>query len=73
MLNVFFITAFGFISIAVFDALGAILSRKLNFNYAILTIGSIIIYATIAVFAAKYGGTFIGIIISFLWVYLMLL
>jgi hypothetical protein len=64
MLNVVFIAVIGFIAIAVFDAIGAILSRKLNFNYAILTIGSIIIYASIAVFAAKYSGTVIGVIVS---------
>jgi hypothetical protein len=66
MLHVLFVVVIGFISIAIFDAVGAILSRKLNFNYALLTIGSISIYATIAVFAATYGGTIIGIIASLL-------
>lgn len=66
MLNVILVAITGLIAVAIFDALGAILSRKLNFNYALLTIGSIVIYATIAVFAAKYGGTVMGIIVSFL-------
>ncbi|MBC8756764.1 hypothetical protein H2O64_18970 [Kordia sp. YSTF-M3] len=66
MLNVLFVVIIGFITIAIFDAIGAILSRKLNFNYALLTIGSISIYATIAVYTAIYGGILIGIISSFL-------
>ena len=65
-MEIFFIIILGFTAVALFDAIGAVLSRILNFNYAMLMIGSIIIYATVAVFTAKYGGIIIGIIAGFL-------
>ncbi|WP_298510335.1 hypothetical protein [uncultured Kordia sp.] len=65
-MELFYIIISGFAVIALFDAIGSILSRQLNFNYAFLTLGSIVIYAFIAIYAAKSGGTITGIIISFL-------
>ena len=53
-------------AIALFDAIGAVLSRRFNFNYAFLALGSIVIYALVAIYVAKFGDTTKGIIASFL-------
>ncbi len=52
--------------IAIYDAIGSILSRKLNFEYVWLTFGSFVIYGLIALYLEKYDGLIISIIGSFL-------
>ncbi len=65
-MNVLIVVVIGFIIIALFDAIGSILSRTLNFNYAWLLLGSIIIYGLIGIYAYKYGNTIIGVSSSLL-------
>lgn len=60
-MNIILVLLTGFLVVAIFDAIGAILSRLLNFNYAILTIGSIIIYGLVAIYSAKVSNTITGI------------
>ncbi|MGB6268933.1 MAG: hypothetical protein WBF67_07990 [Olleya sp.] len=60
-MNVLTILLLGFLAVSIFDAIGAVLSRVLNFNYAILTIGSIIIYGLVAIYSAKANNIITGI------------
>lgn len=64
MVELIIVIIIGCIAVSIFDGLGAILSRTLNFNYMLLTIGSIIIYGTVAFYAAKIGGVKYGILAS---------
>ncbi|WP_299673446.1 hypothetical protein [uncultured Tenacibaculum sp.] len=52
----------GCLVVTIFDALGSILSRILKFKYVWLTFGSILIYGTVALYAAKHGGIIWGVI-----------
>ena len=65
-MNIFIVIVIGFIIIALFDAIGSVLSKTLNFNYAWLLFGSIIIYGLIGIYASKYGNTIIGVLSSLL-------
>jgi hypothetical protein len=65
-MNILIVLLIGFIIIVLFDAIGSILSRTLNFNYAWLLFGSIVIYGLIGIYAFKYGNTIIGVISSLL-------
>ena len=47
----------GIIIIAAFDAAGSIASRQFNFNYALLTLGSFIIYGAFAFIATAKKAT----------------
>ena len=54
----------GFIVVALFDAIGAVLSRMLKFKYVYLTFGSILIYGAVAFYAAKSGNLITGVFAS---------
>ena len=54
----------GCVIISIFDAIGAIVSRLLKFNYAWLTFGSIIILGFIAIYIKNYDGLIIGVLSS---------
>lgn len=56
----------GCIIIFIYDVLGSILSRQLNFEYVWLTFGSFLIYGLIALYLKKYDGIVITLIGSFL-------
>ncbi|AUC75344.1 hypothetical protein [Olleya sp. Bg11-27] len=54
----------GFLAVSIFDAIGAILSRVLKFNYALLTFGSILIYGLVAYYTAESSVAVTGILSS---------
>lgn len=56
----------GCIAVSIFDALGSILSRLLKFKYVWLTIGSILIYGSVAFYIAKSESLIIAVISSFI-------
>jgi len=51
----------GIIIIAAFDAAGSIASRQFNFNYALLTLGSFIIYGAFAFIATAKKDLITGV------------
>ena len=63
-MNVFVIIIIGFLIVIAFDAIGSILSKKLKFNYAVLTFGSITIYGVIGLISYQCSNTMIGIVSS---------
>jgi len=52
----------GIMGITILDSVGSILSRKLNFNYMLLTIVTIAIYSITSISIASIGNTKDGII-----------
>lgn len=52
----------GVVAIAILDSIGSILSRKLNFNYMLLTFVSIAIYSSTSICVASIGNTHNGIL-----------
>ena len=56
----------GFILIAVYDILGAVLSRKLDFQYVWFSFGSFFLYGLIAFYLKGFGNITIALIGSFL-------
>lgn len=56
------ITFVGIVLVTILDIAGAILSRKMNFNYAAFGIFSILIYIGVAYLAATYSGKSFAII-----------
>lgn len=63
-MEIIIIILIGCIIVSIFDALGSILSRLLNFKYVWLTLGSILIYGFVAFYSAKNSGLIIGVIAS---------
>lgn len=61
-MNVIFMILTGCLVVAIFDALGSMLSRQLNFNYAWLTVGSVIIYALFSVSVANMSSSTLGVL-----------
>ena len=53
MTGPFLIVLIGAIAVIVFDVIGSFLSRSLGFRYAWLTIGSVLIYASVGLFASQ--------------------
>ena len=62
MIEQFIYIALGITGVTVLDAIGAILSNKWNFNYGVLTILTIVIYATTSINVTSLGTTTNGII-----------
>jgi len=54
----------GCFTIALFDTLGAIASKQINFNYTVLAVISFIIYGTFAFWAAKEKNLGTGVLIA---------
>jgi len=56
----------GCVLIASYDILGSIISRKFNFQYVWLTLGSFYLYGLIALYLKDFGNIQIAIVGSFL-------
>lgn len=63
-MEVIIIIFIGCLVVALFDAIGSILSRRLNFKYSWFVIGSILIYGFVAIYAIKYENLIIGVLTS---------
>ncbi len=59
------IVLIGFILIAIYDVLGAVLSRKLDFQYVWLSFGSFFLYGLIAFYLKEFGNITIAVLGSF--------
>ncbi|RZJ77603.1 MAG: hypothetical protein EOO47_16320 [Flavobacterium sp.] len=55
MKNIYLILIMAFFAVALFDGLGSIASRTLNFHYSYLGIVSFAIYVMVAYFIARYA------------------
>lgn len=64
--QIIYIILIGFGIVAVFDALASYLSRKLKFSYGLMSLGSIIIYAQIAIFANRHSDIYKGVLVAFI-------
>ncbi len=60
----FIIVGVGIVAILLFDAIGAIVSRKLDINYTQLSLISIFLYMLIGYFAALYLDTMAAVTIT---------
>ncbi|MDY0780787.1 hypothetical protein [Tenacibaculum sp. IB213877] len=56
----------GLTAVTIYDIVGSIMSRVLNFQYVWLTFGSFIIYGAIALYLQSYAGFLMAIAGSFI-------